>query len=77
MRSANGVRGVANTEIRVDRGDGHLHLLTITGGSRYIDVHVMPEQPTAWTYLTNYVNERGIPVGIQSSVTVIVQAIRK
>ena len=76
FKSAASIKGVFGVEIRVDRGDGHLHLLTTTGGSRFIDAHLQPERPTAWVYYLNYVNERGIAIGVQSSVTVTVQAMR-
>jgi len=74
FRSPAPIPGAVAVEIRVDRGDGVLHHLTTTGGSSFIDVHVMPANPTAWTYLFNYVDNRGEILGVTGSVTVIVQA---
>ena len=65
--------GVEFAEIRVDRGDGKVHLIGTTAFSRFADHHEVPEIRTLWKYWVCYTTRDNAPLGRQSTCEVVVE----
>jgi len=75
LRSPQRVPGVTMAEIYVDRNDGlGTHKIATTIHARFTDHHDLPAARTLWAYYVNYIDRDNIPVGVQSTATVVVQA---